>query len=428
MTSSPALQVGAMSDTSPVVWSKLERCTEDTDTISQSSLRPSPDYGLSPDPTGPSFDSRMKALVSLVLAAVILLLWWLLWPPKTPDIDPALPSPGSTTAYASWMTTYWHKINTKTLHELTLPGSHNSGNIKGSLNADRSCEGSGWDTTWYSKYKTTWHTGTANLTKAQYAEAFLPWNINHHHSITEQLEAGIRYFHLKLCWAPSAGHMRTLKLTDVRHSHRGFTSVTVASILNDMSGFLDTHPKEFLVIGIHNLDGHLKSTHLSHNFTTALHDYIGSSSNNLISSSELFGSTLSALHTQNKRIAIYRDSDQVENMIPSTLFNEPWDDSMNSGSLFASTNFLSSPTWLKKGMYNVMQANPNNSLDDMFSLLNRGVWISLYEWERHWLTQLKSLVSKLAVVSPTILVNAISSDFQDASAVVGIALGLMGLE
>ena len=366
-----------MSDTSPVVWSKLERCTEDTDTISQSSLRPSPDYGLSPDPTGPSFDSRMKALVSLVLAAVILLLWWLLWPPKTPDIDPALPSPGSTTAYASWMTTYWHKINTKTLHELTLPGSHNSGNIKGSLNADRSCEGSGWDTTWYSKYKTTW---------------------------------------------------QTLKLTDVRHSHRGFTSVTVASILNDMSGFLDTHPKEFLVIGIHHLDGHLKSTHLSHNFTTALHDYIGSSSNNLISSSELFGSTLSALHTQNKRIAIYRDSDQVENMIPSTLFNEPWDDSMNSGSLFASTNFLSSPTWLKKGMYNVMQANPNNSLDDMFSLLNRGVWISLYEWERHWLTQLKSLVSKLAVVSPTILVNAISSDFQDASAVVGIALGLMGLE
>ena len=91
------------------------------------------------------------------------------------------------TAAAGWMGTNWKSIKDLTIANLTLPGSHNSGNIKGELNADNLCKS---DYKYYDRYLSQ---VTANkitflpLTQDEFDDAFIPWNF-HECTITKAKE------------------------------------------------------------------------------------------------------------------------------------------------------------------------------------------------------------------------------------------------
>jgi hypothetical protein len=150
----------------------------------------------------------------------------------------------------------WIVLQHKSLLNITLPGSHNSGNT-GDLSGNPKCA-SQYDQ-YYSMFKASWTVRTANLTKEEYDAAFIPWNINHHNDILQQLQGGIRYFHLKVCWLGMPDQLwqhsnSSMDLTEVYHHHRGFTSITVDSILSTVESFLAAHPKEVVALTFNNLD------------------------------------------------------------------------------------------------------------------------------------------------------------------------------
>jgi hypothetical protein len=148
--------------------------------------------------------------------------------------------------YQAWMGDHWEVLSERTLLQVTLPGSHNSGNTASQLGTSPRCAADDGHYRSYLQHHDV-------VTREAFDEAFLPWNVNHDHNISEQLQMGVRFFHLKLCWVDTTS--APLQLSAVRHQHRGFTAAAADEIFSTMAAVLNAHPRETLVIGLNNLNG-----------------------------------------------------------------------------------------------------------------------------------------------------------------------------
>eukprot|EP00913_Durusdinium_trenchii_P024078 g22614.t1 len=212
------------------------------------------------------------------------------------------------TASPDWMAEHFEILQHRTLLEITLPGSHNSGNYQGGLHADLLCE---------SDYKYGEYLGSASshllqesgrplLSQAEFDRRMIPWNINHFRPINAQLSEGVRFLHLKICnfGAPGAP---TMDLGTVHFQHRGYTTrETVASTLQELRAFLDAHPKEIVILGFNNLHNRASKSFGEMDIAAlavALETSIGPE--NLISREQLYRQTLRELVEANRRIAVF---------------------------------------------------------------------------------------------------------------------------
>ena len=339
--------------------------------------------------------------------------------------------------YERWMEDNWGLLSSRTLLEVTLPGSHNAGNTEQELGTGPKC-------TTDDKYAAYQRQG-GQLLQEEFDPLFLPWNVNHASTIGQQLLAGVRFFHLKLCWVRSDSG-EALRLSDVRHQHRGFTAATAESIVGVMTSFLASHRRETIVLGLNNLnqfDDAAKGT-----LAQLLVDAFVAVGIAAVGPDQLYTSTLAELSESNARVAIFFD-DGAGYTLPasvnpsSTTLYENWDDRMESG------DPDDAATWLLEDVqryattpherFYVLQANPNNAMSAMYSQVDATAAAgaggassyhngnSLRQWEAGFLLRLGTLVRRALAENPTAVINAISTDFMELSSVVELALSVGGL-
>lgn len=293
-------------------------------------------------------------------------------------------------AAAGWMGANWKRIKDLTIANLTLPGSHNSGNIVGELTADNLCKS---DYKYYDRYLSQ---VTANkitflpLTQKEFDETFIPWNINHDISIEQQLLRGIRWFHLKVCQMGSDPS----NLDEFVHYHRGYTTAeTLLDTISTMKQFLSQYPNEIVVVGLNNIgfsDAEVDASTSLDRMFSALSEEFGSDL--LITNKELHQAPLAELINAGKRVAVFvktsssmmLSNDNLDSLglIPSDVgLIENWDDAMGTGNVTAAMEWLQQDL-IENAVPNstkfyVMQANPNNGdtvevQPNIFTLISNG--------------------------------------------------------
>lgn len=357
------------------------------------------------------------------------------------------------TAAAGWMGTNWDKIKDLTIANLTLPGSHNSGNIAGELNADNLCKS---DYKYYDRYISQ---VTANkitflpLTQKEFDDAFIPWNINHDISIEQQLLRGIRWFHLKVCQMGSDPS----NLDEFVHYHRGYTtSESLLDTISTMKQFISQYPNEIVVIGLNNIgfsNAEVDASASLDRMFSALSEEFGSDV--LITNKELHEKPLVELINSGKRVAVFvktssgmmlsHDNLDSLGLIPSNVgLIENWDDdAMGRGNVTAAMEWLHQDL-VQNAVRNstkfyVMQANPNNGDNEevqpnIFTLISNGFTPSsgyrphsLKQWISSFLIDIPKITAQAREEIPDLRINAISTDFIDTSDPVTLALEMMGL-
>jgi ribonuclease I len=336
-------------------------------------------------------------------------------------------------AYERWMEDNWDSLSSRTLLQLTLPGSHNSGNTAQELGTGPKC-------TTDDKYAAYQRQGGA-LSQAEFDPLFLPWNVNHHVTISDQLLAGIRWFHLKLCWVRSDSG-EPLRLGDVRHQHRGFTADTAESIFGAMASFLGSHRRETVVIGINNLNQFADEDKAA--LAQLVVDAFAAAGITAVGPDRLSTATLAELAESSARVAIFFKSGAgytlpaEVNPSAATLY-ENWDDRMESGDPDDAAAWLLEDvsqyaTETPHERFYVLQANPNNGMRAMYDSVDApaaaaggGGGNSLRAWETGFLLRLGSLVRQALADNPTAVINAISTDYMGLSAVTELALSVAGL-
>lgn len=234
--------------------------------------------------------------------------------------------------YEKWMEDNWSALSAMTLLQVTLPGSHNSGNTIEELGTDGSpkCESDNTYTNYLSHRTAT----TAALSADAFDAAFLPWNVNHGMSIGSQLSEGVRWFHLKACWIESRTSTTIMALNDVYHQHRGFTAQSLEYIISEMIDFLEDNPKEFIVIGMNNLNNFASAdkatlaTLMVAAFNTAGYTTVGQPGSATTADITMNMASLQALQA---RVCIFFDGSQdlPATVMPSkTSLYENWDDAV----------------------------------------------------------------------------------------------------
>lgn len=356
--------------------------------------------------------------------------------------------------HEAWMGDNWAVLQGKTLLQVTLPGSHNSGNTAELLGTGPRCAA---DDSHYTHYR-TWAAqqhGAVPLPRGAFDDAFLPWNINHDRNISTQLSLGIRFFHLKLCWVDDSGPLR---LSAVRHQHRGFTAATAEAIVRDMASFLIAHPRESVVIGLNNLNGFDAAAKVQ--LARLIVDAFGEAEIGAVGPASLRTSTLAELGaaTPPARVVVFMGGGVAQSQLPSgvcasaSTMIENWNDEMESGNPEDAAEWLAedvaqnadqSALAPAQRRFFVMQANPNNAMNNMFEQVqvaaaaaasgggnDGGGPFSLLEWERGFLLGLGELVRTSLDPSgknPNATINGISTDFLELAEVTRLALFVGGL-
>eukprot|EP00438_Fugacium_kawagutii_P017487 Skav217983 [mRNA] locus=scaffold496:462182:469147:- [translate_table: standard] len=346
-------------------------------------------------------------------------------------------------ASADWMGRHFQLLRHKTLLQLTLPGSHNSGNYQGGLHADLLCESDYR----YDEYlaspssRKLEASGRPVLSRTDHiwhcSSGMIPWNVNHFQPIKTQLrEDGVRFLHLKICnfGVPGAA---TMDLAAVRFQHRGYTTrETVASTIQDLRDFLEEHPKEIVLLGFNNLHNSGSTSFGPADvaaLSMALERAIGSGNPFLGKPSVV--SMPSAVSTTGGSCSLLfevfvKDAPPGSHIIPSQLvLDEGWSPVMASGDLTGSQEWLLKDLQTSsQGRFNVMQANPNNAENKMYEAMNtNAVPATNLDFLRSFLQDLQGLVLHAVRANPKIQINVIDSDFLSISKPYATAMQLMGL-
>jgi len=336
----------------------------------------------------------------------------------------------ATAAQQAWMTEHFETIKTRTLMHLTLPGSHNSGNTAGELNDFNLC----LSDYRYANYAAL---GPNPMSITDFDAIFEPWNVNHDMEILGQLNAGARFFHLKVCNfnRPEA---LSVDLGKVYHQHRGYTAKSLNKILETMALFLLENPKEILALGLNNLHQNVSATVTDREISTlslAVRSAFNAKGVRLIDEQHLRTKSINHLVVNNIRVAVFFKGDaslHANGIIASdSALAENWNDDMASGNLTAAV------AWLKKDLveeaskrekFYVMQANPNDDDQHMLERIRaQGNPRSLKTWEWNFLRGLSLLVEDALEQEPAIQINVVSTDFFEISRPYDVAMRLNGL-
>ncbi|CAE7293088.1 unnamed protein product [Symbiodinium necroappetens] len=321
----------------------------------------------------------------------------------------------------------------KSLLEITLPGSHNSGNYVGGLHAHPLCQSDYR----YEEYLNSPSSqallarGQHVFSQAEFDRRMIPWNINHFLPIKAQLLEGVRYLHLKICNFGKPGDL--MDLAAVRFQHRGYTThETVLSTLHDIRHFLHEHPKEVVLLAFNNLHNNASKVFDKADVNALVAAVEWELGEIMISRHDLFDKTLGELVDLNKRIAVFVKGARHDSHAISELdLAENWASAMASGNLTLAKDWLlrdlkSEATQHSK--YYVMQANPNNAEPLMYEAMNsdHGPQSNLRFLEP-FLLDLHNFVMEAVRQEPQIQINVIDTDFLSISRPYQICMQLMGI-
>jgi hypothetical protein len=154
--------------------------------------------------------------------------------PAHPTVAPLIP--GDTVANPSWMTDHNRLISGKKLSALVIPGSHDSGTYP-----IRSDSGFGPDQDDHPELNTLSYIPAFNGFVTQ---IIANWARAQPSSIREQLNAGIRYFDIRV--GMTGGELVTT------HTLRG---AKLATILSEVDAFARAHPQEIVILDFNHFYG-----------------------------------------------------------------------------------------------------------------------------------------------------------------------------
>lgn len=227
-----------------------------------------------------------------------------------------------TSSNAAWMGDNWEQLRELTLKQMILPGSHNSGNTLGELLVTNPVCAKDYR---YQEYLA--HGGTRS--QEEFDARFISWNVNHFDSIPAQLQSGVRFFHLKLCWLKDAGDP-AMTLAQVVHQHRGYTAMSFDTILDQFVDFLEQHPKEVLLVGLNNMHQFKSEDELQQLMDMVVRKLLPMQ---LIEPKHLLSSSLEELVQSNRRVGVFIDCDHPGAIKSSKHFVEDWGPEMHGGDL-----------------------------------------------------------------------------------------------
>ena len=341
---------------------------------------------------------------------------------------------------AQWMGDNWEQLKGLTLKQMILPGSHNSGNTANDLLVSNPVCPQDYRYKEYLSYGGT-------RSQEEFDERFISWNVNHFDGIPAQLQSGVRFFHLKLCWLRDST-AEAMRLDRVVHQHRGYTAMSMETLLDQFVDFLNTHPKEILLIGLNNMHQFQSKSELERLLDLIMRKVAPIQ---LMQPGQLLSSSLEDLIQSNSRIGIFVDCDHPGAILSPKYFVEDWGPEMHGGNLESKYRFrfcaastcknkvslvVESLQWLetqvvKSNMeplkYVVLQANPNNAEPLMYELIEKEEQVAegtaLFRWQLNFLRKLRPLLNNWAKArGGELALNVISTDFMEHSELVPLVL------
>lgn len=140
-------------------------------------------------------------------------------------------------SYANWMGDNISKLASKSLKDITLPGTHDSGayNLTDSL-----MPGDQKDII----EELLW---VAEHLLQPVGEIVRGWGTSQDRTFYQQLEGGIRYFDIRAGWDSKTNTWRAFHLA---------IGNSIFDLLNEVKSFLDTHPYEIVVLEVSHFEGY----------------------------------------------------------------------------------------------------------------------------------------------------------------------------
>ena len=326
------------------------------------------------------------------------------------------------------MEEFWDQLKDQQIIGLMFPGSHNSGNTK-ELASDGKCQSV------YDGFKVQIQDAAGGLRSLvndpMLLTYFQPWNVNQHVSVTQQLvDHGIRWLHLKVCNSLEENSIAgPYNLSHIYHTHGGFTSMSLATILSDILTFLGSHPKEIAIVGLNDFY-QLENQAL---FSMAVADFIAEQAEIQLIRAADWTKTLSELVHEKRRLAIFMGNSSTEGILPSADFlTENYDE------IFQSEDFDAIKRWLQddarahtsSGKFYAFSAHPTKNVQTVSvnSIFSQGS-DPMLEFQRRWFQEpyFPSFVEQLVENNRSLVLNGISTDFVEESGVFSLTMRLQGL-
>ncbi|KAK8811517.1 hypothetical protein WA158_003251 [Blastocystis sp. Blastoise] len=157
--------------------------------------------------------------------------------------------------YESWMYDNYNKIQNKTILDIVLPGTHDSGAYE--LTSTWAPGGFGnEDDNYYISLCERFHFNLPKLMK--------PWAICHSGSIYEQLTYGIRAFDIRAMWDGEW------------YIHHDFRGNYLTVVFEDVKRFLDIHPKEIVLLDVSHIHDYSQKGYNITELVTLIDSYLSS--------------------------------------------------------------------------------------------------------------------------------------------------------
>jgi hypothetical protein len=199
---------------------------------------------------------------------------------------------------SDWMASMSDIIGNKTLRNIVIPGTHDSGTHSISEISQMSPDNT-LDATiaFLENIKEKIHNLFFNdVPDSKLKKIIAPWAKAQSKSILEQLESGIRYFDLRVL-RRSDGQMFIV---------HGMYSDNIDTVFSEIKSFTDNHPKEIIILDFNHL------FHLQSNQEDLIAKINNSFSAKLIPATKTVNATLNELWQSNKQIiALYDDNESV---------------------------------------------------------------------------------------------------------------------
>ncbi|XP_039729256.1 PI-PLC X domain-containing protein 1 isoform X2 [Pteropus medius] len=159
------------------------------------------------------------------------------------------PSPslaGASGANADWMSALCPRLWDVPLHQLSIPGSHDTMTYC----LDRKSP--------ISPNESRLLQLLAKVVPCLTQPVVLKWSVTQALNVTEQLDAGVRYLDLRVA------HMLEGSARNLHFVHMMYTTALVEDTLTEISEWLENHPREVVILACRNFDG----------MTADLHEYL----------------------------------------------------------------------------------------------------------------------------------------------------------
>jgi len=320
----------------------------------------------------------------------------------------------------------WPELSTKSLVGVKMPGSHNSG-------ADKSMRNEGRCSAVYDSFKTAIEDAAGSLkhlvTEQMLLTYFQPWNVNQNVGIYEQLSLyGVRFMHLKVCnYVDQNDRNGPYDLDHVYHTHGGYTSMSMSSILAEVVRFLEEHPMEFVVLGLNDFYEIANSSM----YAESVADHLASASVALVRIQD-WSKTLADLLSENRRLVVFVPDSTTEGILASADYLiENYDlGIMSSGDFNAVESYLETDAathaTLPRDKFYVMSAHPVVDLNtiDATSVFGQSS-TPMQDLQQDWFDgYFPRFVDELLVAQSDLLINGISTDFVELSGSFELAMSL----